>query len=248
MNARGSPRARHSWLVEQTEADQLFLSWPVAPPALAGRIPPPLSLETFDGRAWITLIAFRIERLRLRGLPPVPGLSRFGEVSCLTHVRLGDERGVWFFRIDAATRLGSLVGRALYALPYHHSAVTVSADGEWRRVRSAGLGEGQGAQPELHARYRPTGPEHEARAGTLAHFLVERFVMFSRTAGGTLLRGMQARQPRRIRAGEAVLELNTFPEALELPGPDGERAAWCCRDAVVRTRLPAPVCPARPGL
>jgi uncharacterized protein YqjF (DUF2071 family) len=233
----GDPRSRsdvrraHVW---QTEADQLFLSWPVAAGALVGRVPPPLVLDTFDGRPWITLISFRVERLRPRWLPPVPGLSRFGEVDCLTQVRLGDERGVWFFRIDAATRLGSALGRRLFALPYHRAAVRMDHAGEWHTVRSEGPG-------ELHAHYRPVGPEHEAAPGTLAHFVVERLAMFSRTRRGTLLRGVQTRAPRRIRDCGVALERNALPEATGLPGPDGEVAAWWCRQAVVGTVLPAPL-------
>jgi uncharacterized protein YqjF (DUF2071 family) len=233
-------RRRLPWLVEQIEVDQLFLSWPVAPAALAERIPPPLSLDTRDGRAWVTLVAFRVERLRPRGLPPVPGLSRFAEIDYLTYVRLDDEPGVWFLRIDAATRLGAVVGR-LFALPYHHAAVRVSADGDWRHVRRAAPAGGGAVGPELHVRYRPIGPEHEVRAGTLAHFLLERFVMFSRAARGTLLRGVQARAPRRLRACEVVLDRSALPGASGVPAPYGELQTWQCASVAVRTWLPAPV-------
>lgn len=241
------PAARHPWLLELTEADQLFLSWPVAPAAVAGRIPAPLSLETFDARAWITLVAFRMERLRLRGLPPVPLLSSFAEVGCLTCVRLGDERGVWFLRLDAATRLGSAVGRRLFALPYHHSAVSLHAEAGWRWFRSAGPSVRSVVRPEFRVRYRPTGPEHEARPGTLAHFVAERSVMFSGRDAGALLRAVQARPPRRIRACEVVLERNTLHVALGLPEPADEPVAWYCSSSVIRIGLSVPVRSATPG-
>lgn len=246
-NARPTPadpqslRQRRPWLFGQTEADQLFVSWPVAPAALAGRIPPPLALDTFDGSAWITLVAFRIERLHLRGLPPIPGLSRFAEVSCLTHVRLGDEQGIWHFRIDVATRVGSAVGRLLYALPYRHSAVTVGADAEWRSVRSEGRAADGRITPALRARYRPIGREEEARRGTLAHFILERFVMYSQARGGALRRAVQGRAPRPVRECEVVVERNTLPATVALPGPAGKLTAWFCGRSVVRTGLPGRV-------
>jgi uncharacterized protein YqjF (DUF2071 family) len=239
--------ARHPWLLELTEADQLFLSWPVAPAAVAGRIPAPLSLDVLDGRAWITLVSFRMERLHLRGLPPMPLLSSFTEVCCLTHVSLGAERGVWFFRIDAATRLGSAVGRRLFGLPYHHARVSLTGGRDWRCVRSEGRSMGGAGWPELRARYRPTGPADEARPGTLARFLVEPLVMFSRTAGGTLLRGVQTRVSRRLRACEVVVERNTFPEATGLPAPAGEPMAWHSERSVIRAWLPVPVGRGRAG-
>jgi uncharacterized protein YqjF (DUF2071 family) len=235
------PGARGPWLVEQTETDELFASWPVEPAGLAGRIPPPLSLDTFDGSAWITLVTFRMERLHLRGLPPLPGLRTFGEVNCLTHVRLGDERGVWFFRIEAGTRLGSVVGRVAYALPYHHAAVTVTAEGEWRSVRSEGRAADGRITPALRARYRPIGREEEARRGTLAHFILERFVMYSQPREGALRRAVQGRAPRPVRECEVVVERNTLPATVALPGPAGKLTAWFCGRSVVRTGLPGRV-------
>jgi hypothetical protein len=239
--------ARLPWLVGLAEVDQLFLSWPLAPTALADRIPAPLALDTFEGRAWITLVAFRMERLHLRGLPPMPGLSCFAEVGCLTQVRLGDARGVWFFRLDAATRLGAAVGRRLFALPYHYSAVSLHAEAEWRFFQSVGQSARSAVRPELRVRYRPTGPEHEARPGTLAHFVAERFVMFSGRDAGALLRSVQARPPHRIRACEIVLERNTLHAALGLPERADEPVAWYCRSSVIRTGLPVPVRSATPG-
>lgn len=247
--------ARLPWLVAQTEAELLFLSWPIAPTEIAGRIPVPLRLDLHEGEAWITLIPFRMERLHLRWLPPVPPFSRFAEVDCLTYVRLGGEAGIWFFRIDAGTLLGSVMGRALFALPYHHSRVRLVAADEWRVFHALGAPSGAGVRPELRVRYRPTGPEFEAAPGTLAHFIVERFVMYSRTGGaggtggtgGTLLRGREARAPRRIRDCEVRVEANTLPAAAGVPGPDGPLTAWICARSAIRTWLPAPVAATTPA-
>jgi uncharacterized protein len=232
---------RLPWLVAQTEVEMLFLSWPVERAAIAGRIPAGLSLDTFEGRAWITLIPFGMERLHLRGLPPIPPFSRFAEVDCLTYVSNAGERGIWFFRIDAGTVVGSTVARALFGLPYHHSALSLEHDGEWRTFRSVGRPNGAGARPELQVRYRPRGPVHEAPSGTLAHFIVERFVMFSRTARGTLLSGREARPPRRIQDCDIAVSQNTLPRAAGVPGPAGELVAWYCARSEIRTLLPAPV-------
>lgn len=233
------PWNRLPWLVEQAEADQLFVSWPVTPRAVADRIPAPLALDLFEDRAWITLVVFRMERLRPRWLPPVPGLSRFAEVNCLTQVRRGAERGVWFFRIDVATRLCAAVGR-LFALPYHHAEVSLNADGDWRRARSKGPPARGGDRPELRVRYRPMGLPHEAPPETLAYFIVERLVMFSMTERGALLRGVQARPPRRIHACEVVVERNTLLETAGVPGPAGPLTAWYCPRSLVRIWLPVP--------
>jgi hypothetical protein len=218
----------------------LFLSWPVAPAAIAGRIPPALSLDTFEHHAWITLIPFRMEGLRLRGLPPIPLFSRFDEVDCLTYVVHGAEPGIWFFRIDAGTWMGSVVGRRLFGLPYHHSTLSLDREGDERIFHSEGAADGAGERPELRVRYRPRGPVYEAAPGTLTHFIVERLVMFS-ARGGTLLKGSESRPPRRIQDCDVVVARNTLPEAAGVTGPTGELVAWYCDRSVIRTWLPAPL-------
>jgi uncharacterized protein YqjF (DUF2071 family) len=232
---------RLPWLVSQTEAEMLFLSWPVPAAAVAGRIPPRLSLDTYEQQAWITLIPFRMERLHLRGLPPAPPFSRFDEVDCLTYVMHREERGIWFFRIDAASLVGSMVGRRLFGLPYHHSTVSLDLEGEERIFQSAARGNAGDERPELRVRYRPRGPAHVAAPGTLAHFIVERFVMFSSGGSGTLLRGLEARAPRKIQECDVTVSRNTLPQAAGIPGPTGEPIAWYCGRSEIRTWLPAPL-------
>ena len=233
--------ARLPWLVAQTEAEMLFLSWPVEPARISGRIPAGLALDTFEDRAWITLIPFRMERMRARWLPPIPPFSRFAEVDCLTYVRSGAVTGIWFFRIDAGTLVGSAIASLLFGLPYHHSRVALDQGDEWREFSSIGRAEGSGERPELRVRYRPRGPAHQAAPGTLAHFIVERFVMFSRSGRGTLLQGREARPPRSIQECEVAVHRNTLPEAADVPGPAGDPVAWYCARSAIRTWLPAPV-------
>lgn len=232
--------SRLPWLVAQTEADMLFLSWPVPPASIAGRIPSGLSLERFENQAWITLIPFQMEGLRARWLPPLAPFSRFAEVDCLTYVRGAVGDGIWFFRIDAGTLLGGVMGR-LMGLPYHDSSVSLLTEGEWRHFQSEGRPGGNGLRPELRLRYRPHGPEREAPPGTLEHFVVERFVMYSRSGRGTLLQGRETRPPRRIQDCEVSLLRNTLTEAAGVPGPGEAPLAWYCARSAIHTWLPAPV-------
>jgi hypothetical protein len=155
-------------------------------------------------------------------------------------VRAGSDRGIWFFRIDATTLFGAWVAPACFGLPYHHTTLSLERDGDWRRFRSRGPG---AATPELNLRYRPSGPAHTAAEGTLAHFLVERFLMFSRTGRGTLLVGREARPPRVIHQAEVEVGRNTIPEAAGIPAPGAEISAWYCGASAIRTWLPAPYIP-----
>lgn len=230
--------ARLPWLVAQREERLLFYNWPVAPAAVEGRLPPDLQLDCFDDRAWITLIPFQMRGLRARFTPPMPGVSAFGEVDCLTYVRprAGGPAGIWFFRITAGTRLGSWMARHLWGLPYVAARVAVREDQGWTRCVT-----GPAGTPDLDIRYRGTGPVFVPVPGTLEHFVAERLVMYSVTRGGTLLAGREARAPRQIQAGEVAAVVNRIPALAGVPGPAEGVTAYTCAGSSIRTWLPAPV-------
>jgi uncharacterized protein YqjF (DUF2071 family) len=102
-----------------------FLHWSYEPDVVARLLPPHLTLDTFDGKAWVGLIPFNM-RVRLERTPSVPWASRFCETNVRTYVR--DEHGrpgIWFFSLDAS-RLGAVVAaRATFRLPYMWSHMSL---------------------------------------------------------------------------------------------------------------------------
>src|SRR5581483_11419087 len=63
-----------------------FFHWRVDADELRRLLPPEAPLDTWDGEAWLGIVPFRITNMRLRGLPPVPGLSR----RVVLHARRGE--------------------------------------------------------------------------------------------------------------------------------------------------------------
>src|SRR3982751_5803033 len=91
-----------------------FIHWPFDPDDIRPLIPSLLKVDVFDGKAWVGLLPFRVERLRLPGLPPVPWLSRYPEVNLRTYVRGPDgASGVWFFSLDLARFICAVGARLL---------------------------------------------------------------------------------------------------------------------------------------
>ena len=108
--------------------DLLFAHWSFPPEAIAGLLPktePALELDTFGGRAWLGIVPFRMSGIHVRGWPPVPGTTAFPELNVRTYVRVGDQAGVWFFSLDAASRLAVRVARRQFHLPYFDADMTV---------------------------------------------------------------------------------------------------------------------------
>jgi uncharacterized protein YqjF (DUF2071 family) len=175
------PLPDEPWLWSQTWHDLAFLHWPVEPGSLAKRIPDGLTLEEFDGAAWVGVAPFRISRATLRGVPPLPWLSAFPETNVRTYVRRDDRPGVWFFSLDADSHLGVLGGQWLFELPYVYAEIDVrEKEGMvlYELRRRSGF--------RFSASYEATGAAQQSVPGSIEHFLTERYRLYARSAGGRL--------------------------------------------------------------
>ena len=204
--------ARH-WLVAETLQDQLFLHWPVPLDRMQDFVPG-LEVDTFEGQAWLGLTAFTVGGLRTAGTPPVPLFSSFQQVNVRTYVRAGDRPGVYFLSLDAASRVVAASARRLYQLPFERARITVRRDEDWVLFESARPG------AALRVRYRPTGPVEAPAPGTLDHFLIERFCLYSVAPSGKLVRSEIHHAPWPLQPAEAELGANTYTPAGLLLTPD----------------------------
>jgi uncharacterized protein YqjF (DUF2071 family) len=178
------------FVMRQRWLDLLFLHWRWDPVDVQRTLPPGLTVDTWEGDAWIGIVPFAMRGVRPRFCPSIPGISHFLELNLRTYAcdRTG-RPGVWFYSLDASQPLAVWAARAFFALPYHHARMEFSmADGECRFVSCrAGT-----AQP-LHYHYRPeparsrdSPHSHEAVPGTLEFFLVERYRLFAFRRGRVL--------------------------------------------------------------
>src|SRR5690606_32504294 len=126
-------------------------------------VPNQLELDEHDGETWVSLAPFRIEGLRARFLPPIPGLSSFPELNFRTYVRHHDDPGIFFFTLEAASRPAVAAARQFFHLPYRHADMTARAEGEWTVYSSRR----RTGYAEFAGRYRPVGEPFEPQPGTL---------------------------------------------------------------------------------
>lgn len=171
------PAQKQSW------RHLLFLHWEVEPAVLQAMLPEGLTLDTYEGRAFVGLVPFTMTGVRPTWTPVMPGLSNFHETNVRTYVRRGGESGVWFFSLDAANPLAVAGARALFSLPYFYASMRMDVDerpGQEPVITYASTRRPPGPRPAtLSLRYQPTGSPSPAMPGTLEHFLVERYALFS---------------------------------------------------------------------
>jgi uncharacterized protein YqjF (DUF2071 family) len=187
---RLSPRLRPDTPVSgrQRWRDLLFLHWPVSPTRLRPLLPVPLELDTYEGKAYLGVVAFAMEGVKARGFPPGRGLA-FLETNVRTYVHLrADEPGVYFFSLDASSWLAVLGGRVGYGLPYFVARMRESREtpkpggGGGPRI-SYELRRRSAGRPMLRTRYRVGAALPAPAPDSLPFFLVERYSLYCARRG-----------------------------------------------------------------
>lgn len=194
------------------------MHWAVPAEPLRALLPKELELDVFQGNAWLGVVPFRMCATRLRFLPPLPMASSFPELNVRTYVRHGDKPGVWFFSLDAGSALAVRTARRFFNLPYFHARMSAFREDERIRYCSRRIHRDAGIA-EFRARYRPTGGIRVSTPGSLAHWLTERYCLYSADARGGLWRADIHHQPWPLQDAEAEVELNTMthPLGFDLP-------------------------------
>jgi len=193
----------------QTWEHLLFAHWRAPANALRALLPKGLELDLYEGEAWLAVTPFRVTGLRAHGLPPLPIISSFLELNTRTYVTDGEKPGIWFFSLDASSVLAVLAARYGYKLPYYRAEMHSerrgkAVDYDCRRRDSRG-------QPAaFHARYRPDGDRLDPDPRSLAHFLTERYCLYT-VDDGRLKRGEIHHPPWPLQPAAAEIDENSMP-------------------------------------
>lgn len=170
------------WIMEQKWRDLLFAHWPYAFDEVRALVPAELPLDMYDGKAWIGIVPFMLEDLRVRGLPAVPHVSSFPELNVRTYVSIDGKPGVYFFSLDAASKLAVMGARTLFHLNYFDADITISRARD--RVVYSAHRTHPGAPPAtFSASYTPVGEPLTSARGSLEYFLTERYCLYTVTDG-----------------------------------------------------------------
>jgi len=229
-------RGRGPFVGRQTWLDLLFAHWPVPVEGVRPLIPGELELDTYDGLAWVGVVPFRLEGLRPRGLPGIPGATDFLELNVRTYVRFGGRPGVWFFSLDASSRLAVEGARLLYSLPYFAARMESRKEATSVHYRSSRTD----GDARFEARYEPAGEAFQAREGTLDHFVVERYRLFAVPRRGSMRRVEIEHPPWALRPAGAEIGVNTMAAAAGIALPDAPPLLHFVDRQDVLTGLPLP--------
>lgn len=199
----------------QTWSELLFLHWRWDPEDIQKRLPAGLTVDTFDGSAWLGIVPFFMKNIRPRFCPAVPWISNFLELNVRTYVFDEQERpGVWFFSLDCNQPVAVWTARTFFHLPYQHSRMSAQVPLP-RTVDYSNHRNGDTTASRFH--YTLSSSTTAAQPGTLDFFLVERYLLFANTPRG-LRCGQVHHVPYPVATAEVarfdtrLLQLNGFTE------------------------------------
>jgi len=169
-----------------------MLNYAVDPASLAPFVPAGTELDFFEGRTFVSLVAFRFLQTRVLGVS-VPFHADFEEVNLRFYVRRraaeGWRRGVTFIRELVPRRAVALVARLVFnenyiAIPMSHQIADVGLGAERRLCAEYGWRH-HGTTGSI--RMRAGGTPVRPQTGSLEQFITEHYWGYVRQrAGGTL--------------------------------------------------------------
>ncbi|MFW5967989.1 MAG: YqjF family protein [Persicimonas sp.] len=214
------PTPRGPWVMTMSWVDLLFAHWPVAPEKVAPLLPEALTLDTYGGHAWISVVPFEMDNVYARGTTWWPRPMRFPELNLRTYVTVeGDKPGVWFFSLDTTSRLSVFGARTFFFLPYFQADMEIERERKGVRFRSRRTHRGE-PNVGFSARYEPTGPVERHETGSLDHWLVERYCLYAADSKQRVYRVDVNHPPWPLQPARARIDENTIgrPAGLELEG------------------------------
>lgn len=114
---------KENWAYYQEWNNALFLHWKIPVEIIQCLIPEKLKIDTFDGFAYISLVAFTMQKIRPKNLPAVKFISDFDEINLRTYIDNDNKKGVYFLNIEAEKYLSTFIAKKLSGLPYEKSNI-----------------------------------------------------------------------------------------------------------------------------
>lgn len=226
------PLPKSPWVMTQRWNDLLFAHWPLPASELTHLLPEELNVDTFDGSAWVGVVPFWMDQVRLRRLPAIPGANRFPELNLRTYVRERhtNQAGVYFFSLDAANPFAVSIARMFFHLPYYWAHMKVET-GEDRMLHYSSERLLSRRPARFRARYRSLGKP--CIKGGLESFLTDRYALFTATRGGDISRVNIHHLPWPLELAEADFEINDLPQAHDIRLPDTKPLLQYSRELMV---------------
>jgi uncharacterized protein YqjF (DUF2071 family) len=217
LSIRKRPRDRTP-IMQQTWGKLLFMHWRLPFDALRRAVPDQLSIDTYDGEAWVSVTPFTIWGMRASFLPPVPGFSEMHELNVRTYVHYKGVPGIYFFSLDASSALAVLGARTFFLVPYFTAGMSLKQRGRRIDYHSRRT-HANAPRAEFDASYEFGDLLGESRPGSLEFFLAERYCFYTVSDSGGVYRCRINHAPWKLRDATISPFKSSMIESHRLPTP-----------------------------
>lgn len=157
-----------NWAYYQEWNNALFLHWKVPFNELRTLVPDELKLDNHKGEYYVSLVAFTMQKIHPRYLPPIQAISDFYEINVRTYVNNNGKPGVYFLSIEAEKKLSVIIAKLLSGLPYEKAFI--------KRFGSAYASENHKRKFYFSAKFRTS--KINDRKSDLDKWLTERYRLY----------------------------------------------------------------------
>ena len=208
-------------LLELSCRDMLFVHWPIDAEALRPYVPRSLTIDTYDGSAWVGFVAFQVGSIETANTS-IPAVAPFLNLNLRTFVQDGSQTGIYFLSSDINSRAATAIGHRLFGFAVYQAKMNQrNRDGKMS-FRSERL-KSRGRKKGFQARYEPTGEVFQAEPGSIEEFLIEQSRYYiagksDQNSSGSSLEiddrpvrtGEITRPVHQLQAVDADIQLNTL--------------------------------------
>ncbi len=156
----------------------MMAHYPASPELIQASLPDDLLVDNYEGKAWFSVVAFRLTNLRIRPLTFLTWKDCW-EINLRTYVRdKRGNRGVWFYSLDSSDLFGVLGARILYGLRYNFARIHREGSSAKRKLVYHGT-RGKIAHSRIEGEWKDADRVIN-EPGTLDQFLLERYRFWAR--------------------------------------------------------------------
>lgn len=204
--------------------------------AVRALIPERLELDLWEGEAYVGIVPFLMRDIAPSWLPNAMAFN-FLECNLRTYVHHDGRPGVWFFSLEASSWLAVQAARTGWGLPYHHARMSHHREGDEARFETVRRSDGA----TLKTRYRVGELLGPSKPGTLEHFFLERYLLYS-VKGGRIELGQIHHTPYPARSVEVLEIEDSLVAAAGMPAVSGPPALMHFSEGVdVEVFAPRPI-------
>ncbi len=148
----------------------------------------PFELDLWNGRAFVSLVAFTMRNMKPRVGGKLTALlfrpiATHDFLNVRTYVRHGNEYGIHFIAEWLTNRLAVMLGPSTFGLPYHYGRISYHRDLENGIITGSVADAESRTALKFETAFSDSAPFQPCAIGSLDEWLMERYIAFNAARG-----------------------------------------------------------------